>query len=149
MNARPNLFGISGGPLAQALSVVVFGVLLVGAVIMGAVLGAAILGVAVVAWIGFSVRLWWLRSTPCSTSEIRVATRATARRVEHRPHLCPHDSRRMVAVRPKRKSRIRLVPVIGYIILVLGLAWLFEEQPTTTIIFVRHAETDAAAGDAR
>jgi len=54
----------------------------------------------------------------------------------------------MVAVRPKRKSRIRLVPVIGYIILVLGLAWLFEEQPTTTIIFVRHAETDAAAGDA-
>ena len=61
MNARPNLFGISGGPLAQALSVVVFGVLFVGAVIMGAVLLAAILGVAVVAWIGFSVRLWWLR----------------------------------------------------------------------------------------
>jgi hypothetical protein len=53
----------------------------------------------------------------------------------------------MSAVRPKRKTRIRLVPVIGYIILVLVLAWLFQEQPTTTIIFVRHAETDTAAGD--
>lgn len=61
MNARPKLFGMSGGPLAQALSVVVFGVLLVAAVVMGAVLLAAILGVAVLAWIAFSVRLWWLR----------------------------------------------------------------------------------------
>jgi 2,3-bisphosphoglycerate-dependent phosphoglycerate mutase len=50
----------------------------------------------------------------------------------------------MAAVRPKRKIRIRILPVIGYIVVVLGLAWLFEEQPTTTIIFVRHAETDAA-----
>ncbi len=54
----------------------------------------------------------------------------------------------MVAVRPKRKSRIRLIPVIGYIILVLGLAWLFEEQPTTTIVFVRHAETEGPVADA-
>ncbi len=61
MNARPNIFGVSGGPLAQALSVVVFAVLLVGAVVMGAVLLAAIVGVGVLAWIGFSVRLWWLR----------------------------------------------------------------------------------------
>ena len=61
MNARPNVFGMSGGPLAQALSVVVFAVLLVGAVVMGALLLAAIIGVAVLAWIGFSVRLWWLR----------------------------------------------------------------------------------------
>jgi phosphohistidine phosphatase SixA len=50
----------------------------------------------------------------------------------------------MVAVRPKRKIRIRLLPVIGYIVVVLGLAWLFEEQPTTTFIFVRHAETESA-----
>jgi hypothetical protein len=54
----------------------------------------------------------------------------------------------MVAVHPKRKIRIRILPVIGYIVVVLGLAWLFEEQPTSTIIFVRHAETEAAAGDA-
>ena len=33
--------------------------------------------------------------------------------------------------------------MIGYIVVVLGLAWFFEEQPTTTIIFVRHAETDS------
>jgi broad specificity phosphatase PhoE len=54
----------------------------------------------------------------------------------------------MEAVRPKRKIRIRKLPVIGYIVVVLGLAWFFEQQATTTIIFVRHAETDAAAGDA-
>jgi hypothetical protein len=61
MNARPPLFSLSGGPLAQALSVLAFGVLLVVAVVMGAVLLAAIVGVAVLAWIAFSVRLWWLR----------------------------------------------------------------------------------------
>jgi membrane protein implicated in regulation of membrane protease activity len=61
MNARPPLFGLSGGPLSQALSVLVFGALLVVAVVMGAVLLAAIVGVAVLAWIAFSVRLWWLR----------------------------------------------------------------------------------------
>jgi broad specificity phosphatase PhoE len=54
----------------------------------------------------------------------------------------------MAAVRPKTKSRIRILPVIGYIVVVLGLAWFLEERPTTTIIFVRHAETEAAAGDA-
>jgi len=37
--------------------------------------------------------------------------------------------------------------VIGYIVVVLGLAWFFEQQETTTVIFVRHGETDAAAGD--
>jgi broad specificity phosphatase PhoE len=52
----------------------------------------------------------------------------------------------MEAVRPKRKSRIRLLPVIGYVIVVLGLAWFFEQQATTTIIFVRHAEVEATAG---
>ena len=61
MNARPNIFGLSGGPLAQAVSVLVFAVLLVGAVVMGAVLLAVIVGVAVLAWIALSVRLWWLR----------------------------------------------------------------------------------------
>src|SRR5215210_95691 len=54
----------------------------------------------------------------------------------------------MEAVRPKRKTRIRILPVIGYVIVVLGLAWFFELQETTTVIFVRHAETEGAANDA-
>ena len=46
------------------------------------------------------------------------------------------------AVRPSRKIRIRIVPVIGYFVVALGLAWFFQLQATTTIIFVRHAETE-------
>ena len=46
------------------------------------------------------------------------------------------------AVRPTRKIRIRIVPVIGFVVVALGLAWFFELQATTTIIFVRHAETE-------
>jgi hypothetical protein len=61
MNARPNAFGTSGGPLTQVLSVLVFGVLLVGAVVMGAVILAVVLGLAVVAYVAFVVRVWWLR----------------------------------------------------------------------------------------
>jgi membrane protein implicated in regulation of membrane protease activity len=61
MNARPNLFGLSGGPVAQAVSVLVFGILLIAAVVMGAVLLAAIVGAVAIAWVVFSVRLWWLR----------------------------------------------------------------------------------------
>jgi 2,3-bisphosphoglycerate-dependent phosphoglycerate mutase len=53
----------------------------------------------------------------------------------------------MEAVRPKRKVRIRILPVLGYIVVVLGLAWFFELQDTTTFIFVRHAETEGAPGD--
>lgn len=43
---------------------------------------------------------------------------------------------------PKRKVRIRLLPVIVYIIAAFVLAWFFEQQATTTLIFVRHAETE-------
>jgi len=50
----------------------------------------------------------------------------------------------MVAVRPRRKSRIRILPIVGYIVLVLGIAWFFQQQATTTIIFVRHADVDPA-----
>jgi 2,3-bisphosphoglycerate-dependent phosphoglycerate mutase len=51
----------------------------------------------------------------------------------------------MAAVRPRRKSRIRILPIVGYIFLVLGIAWFFQQQATTTIIFVRHADVDPAA----
>jgi phosphohistidine phosphatase SixA len=46
------------------------------------------------------------------------------------------------AVPPKRKVRIRLLPVIGYIVVAFGLAWLLQLRGTTTLIFVRHAETE-------
>jgi hypothetical protein len=49
------------------------------------------------------------------------------------------------AVRPRRKSRIRILPIVGYILVVLAVAWFFQQQRTTTIIFVRHADVDASA----
>ena len=51
----------------------------------------------------------------------------------------------MAAVRPRRKSRIRILPIVGYVLLVLGIAWFFQQQATTTIVFVRHADVDPAA----
>ena len=55
-------------------------------------------------------------------------------------------------VKPKRPRSLRrwLIPVLGYSAVVLGLAWFFELQATTTVIFVRHADTDttmAQGGD--
>jgi broad specificity phosphatase PhoE len=45
---------------------------------------------------------------------------------------------------PRKKRRIRVLPILGYVIAVLGLAWFFEARLPTTIVIVRHAETDAA-----
>ena len=55
-------------------------------------------------------------------------------------------------VKPKRPQRLRtrLIPILGYTAVALGLAWFFELQATTTVIFVRHADTDttmAQGGD--
>jgi phosphohistidine phosphatase SixA len=44
----------------------------------------------------------------------------------------------------RRRRRLRLIPVIGYAIAVLGLAYFFEQRPSTTIVLVRHTDTDAA-----
>ena len=38
-----------------------------------------------------------------------------------------------------RKSRVG--PIISFIIVCLGLAWFFELQATTTLVFVRHTDT--------
>jgi broad specificity phosphatase PhoE len=43
--------------------------------------------------------------------------------------------------RRRRKRRIQVVVI--YAAIALGLAWFFESQATTTIIFVRHAEKAA------
>ncbi len=47
----------------------------------------------------------------------------------------------------RRRRRLRLIPVIGYAIAVLGLAYFFEQRPSTTIVFVRHTDTDASVAE--
>ena len=42
--------------------------------------------------------------------------------------------------RRKKRRRRRFQAVVIYVAIALGLAWFFESQATTTIIFVRHAE---------
>lgn len=50
--------------------------------------------------------------------------------------------------RKRRRRRRRLQVVAIYTLIAIGLAWFFESQATTTVIFVRHAEkADAPAGD--
>ncbi len=46
------------------------------------------------------------------------------------------------ATKPRARVRVRWLPILGYAVVALGLAWFFELQATTTIIFVRHADTD-------
>ena len=38
----------------------------------------------------------------------------------------------------------KLIPIAGFIVVCLGLAWFFESQATTTLIFVRHTDTVTA-----
>lgn len=49
----------------------------------------------------------------------------------------------------KRRRRRRAISLLVYAFIVFGIAWYFDSQATTTIIFVRHADTDtsAAAGN--
>lgn len=54
-----------------------------------------------------------------------------------------------VEVRPtartrKKRRRRRAFTLLAYIVVVFALAWFFESQGTTTIIFVRHADVDEA-----
>jgi phosphohistidine phosphatase SixA len=46
----------------------------------------------------------------------------------------------------RRRRRLRLIPIIGYTIVALGLAYFLGERPSTTVVFVRHADTDASMG---
>ena len=57
--------------------------------------------------------------------------------------------RRRTNGKPRRR-RSRLIPISIYLVVCLLLAWFFESQATTTIIFVRNADIDvttAANGD--
>ncbi len=42
--------------------------------------------------------------------------------------------------RRKRRRRRRIQIIVIYTAIAIGLAWFFESQATTTVIFVRHAE---------
>ncbi len=42
--------------------------------------------------------------------------------------------------RRKRRRRRRIQVIVIYTAIAIGLAWFFESQATTTVIFVRHAE---------
>ena len=47
----------------------------------------------------------------------------------------------------RRRRRLRLIPIIGYTVVALGLASFFQQRPSTTVIFVRHADTDTEMPD--
>jgi 2,3-bisphosphoglycerate-dependent phosphoglycerate mutase len=44
----------------------------------------------------------------------------------------------------RRRRRLRLIPIIGYTIIALAAAYGLGERQSTTVIFVRHADTDSA-----
>ena len=49
--------------------------------------------------------------------------------------------------RRRRRRRRRIQVIIIYTAIAVGLAWFFESQATTTVIFVRHAEKAAVPAD--
>ncbi len=49
--------------------------------------------------------------------------------------------------RRRRRRRRRIQVIIIYTAIAIGLAWFFESQATTTIIFVRHADKAEMPGD--
>ena len=49
--------------------------------------------------------------------------------------------------RKRRRRRRRLQIIVIYTLIAVGLAWFFESQATTTVIFVRHAEKASLPAD--
>jgi broad specificity phosphatase PhoE len=49
--------------------------------------------------------------------------------------------------RRRRRRQCRIQVIMIYTAIAIGLAWFFESQATTTIIFVRHAEKVAVQDD--
>jgi broad specificity phosphatase PhoE len=49
--------------------------------------------------------------------------------------------------RRQRRRRRRIQIIIIYTAIAIGLAWFFESQATTTVIFVRHAEKASVPAD--
>jgi broad specificity phosphatase PhoE len=52
---------------------------------------------------------------------------------------------RLPGARDQRKrKKLRMGPILGYALIALGLAYFLEQRPSTTVLFVRHADTDVA-----
>jgi broad specificity phosphatase PhoE len=49
--------------------------------------------------------------------------------------------------RRKRRLKRRAQLIVIYVAIAIGLAWFFESQATTTVIFVRHAEKTSTTAD--
>jgi len=49
--------------------------------------------------------------------------------------------------RKRRRRRRRIQVIVIYTLIAVGLAWFFELQATTTVLFVRHAEKAALPAD--
>ncbi len=49
--------------------------------------------------------------------------------------------------RRRHRRRRRLQVIVIYVAIAVGLAWFFESQATTTVIFVRHAEKEVQPED--
>lgn len=49
--------------------------------------------------------------------------------------------------RRRRRRRRRIEAIVIYTAIAIGLAWFFESQATTTMIFVRHAEKAGLSAD--
>ena len=49
--------------------------------------------------------------------------------------------------RRKRRRRHRIQVIVIYTAIAVGLAWFFESQATTTMIFVRHVEKALTPAD--
>ena len=49
--------------------------------------------------------------------------------------------------RRKKRRRRRIQAIVIYTAIAIGLAWFFESQATTTMIFVRHAEKASVPAD--
>ncbi|MEL7310698.1 MAG: phosphoglycerate mutase family protein [Pseudomonadota bacterium] len=57
-------------------------------------------------------------------------------------------STRDIEARKRRRRRNRVLAIAMFVTASVGLAWFFESQATTTLIFVRHAEkADLPDGD--
>ena len=50
-------------------------------------------------------------------------------------------------MRRVQRRRSGLGPVAAFVVIFVGLAWFFEQQATTTLIFVRHTDTEAVVTD--
>ena len=48
--------------------------------------------------------------------------------------------------RRARRRKYRRIAIIGFVVLIFGMAWFFESQATTTIIVTRHADETLLGG---